>query len=121
MSIYKPFDPDRPLFSSRCSCGMHASETEHQAAVATKLDEEEVSANFIEASLVKALFPQEARRRAFLKAVGTGGAMSALSGFLPVGALQAMAQDKAPLEKKELKIGFIAITCATPQIGRAHV
>ena len=55
MSIYKPFDPDRPLFSSRCSCGMHASESEHQAAVAQKLDEEEVSANFIEASLVKAL------------------------------------------------------------------
>jgi nitrate/nitrite transport system substrate-binding protein len=33
-----------------------------------------------------------------------------------MGALQAMAQDKAPLEKKDLKIGFIAITCATPLI-----
>ena len=116
MSIYKPFDPDRPLFSSRCSCGQHASESEHQAAQLSKPDAEEDSANFIEASLVKALFPQEARRRAFLKAVGAGGAMSALSGFLPVGALQAMAQEKAPLEKKELKIGFIAITCATPLI-----
>ena len=42
--------------------------------------------------------------------------MSALSGFLPVGSLQAMAQEKAPLEKKDLSIGFIAITCATPLI-----
>ena len=116
MSIHKPFDPDRPLFSSRCSCGLHASESEHHAAQLRKADVEEDSANFIEASLVKALFPQEARRRAFLKAVGTGGAMSALSGFLPVGSLQAMAQEKAPLEKKDLSIGFIAITCATPLI-----
>ncbi|NDA85020.1 MAG: nitrate ABC transporter substrate-binding protein, partial [Burkholderiaceae bacterium] len=116
MSIHKPFDPDRPLFSSRCSCGMHASAAEHEAAKLQKINEEQESANFIEASLVKALFPQEARRRAFLRAVGTGGAMGALSGFLPVGALQAMAQEKAPLEKRDLKIGFIAITCATPLI-----
>jgi nitrate/nitrite transport system substrate-binding protein len=27
-----------------------------------------------------------------------------------------MAQEKAPLEKPDLKIGFIAITCATPLI-----
>lgn len=100
MSIHKPFDPDRPLFSNRCSCGQHASESEHHAAQLRKADVEEDSANFIEASLVKALFPQESRRRAFLKAVGAGGAMSALSGFLPVGSLQAMAQEKAPLEKK---------------------
>jgi nitrate/nitrite transport system substrate-binding protein len=38
---------------------------------------------------------------------------------LPVGALgamQAMAQEKRPLEKKDLKVGFIAITCASPLI-----
>ena len=37
MSIHKPFDPDRPLFSSRCSCGLHASESEHHAAQLLKL------------------------------------------------------------------------------------
>ena len=57
MSIHKPFDPDRPLFSSRCSCGLHASESEHHAAQLRKADVEEDSANFIEASLVKAVFP----------------------------------------------------------------
>jgi nitrate/nitrite transport system substrate-binding protein len=81
-----------------------------------KPDEEQANRDFIEASLVKALFPQENRRRAFLKAVGSGSALSVLSGFLPIEALQAMAQEKAPLEKTDLKIGFIAITCATPLI-----
>uniref|UniRef100_UPI0040476A3B ABC transporter substrate-binding protein n=1 Tax=Polynucleobacter sp. TaxID=2029855 RepID=UPI0040476A3B len=116
MNSFRPFDPDRPLFSSHCSCGKHASAEEHAQDMLAKKDEEKHSADFIEASLVKALFPQESRRRAFLKAVGAGGAMSALSGFLPVGALQAMAQDKSPLEKTDLKIGFIPITCATPLI-----
>ena len=116
MNSYRPFDPEKPLFASRCSCGRHASDAEHVQDLTAKIDEEKMSADFVEASLVKALFPQESRRRAFLRAVGTGGAMSALSGFLPIGALQAMAQEKAPLEKTDLKIGFIAITCATPLI-----
>ena len=117
MNPYRPFDPDRPLFSSRCSCGRHASDAEHQKdQIALAADEEQASADFIEASLVKALFPEESRRRAFLKSVGVGGAMSVLSSFLPIDSLQAMAQEKAPLEKPDLKIGFIAITCATPLI-----
>jgi len=80
------------------------------------MDVEQESADFVESGLVKALFSQEARRRTFLKAVGAGGAMSALSGFFPVSSLQAMAQEKAPLEKPDLKISFIAITCTTPLI-----
>jgi nitrate/nitrite transport system substrate-binding protein len=77
---------------------------------------ESSSNSFIEASLVKALFPTESKRRAFLKAVGSGSALSALSSVLPITALQTMAQEKAPLEKKDLNIGFIPITCATPLI-----
>mgnify|MGYP000113622827 CR=1 FL=1 len=67
-----------------------------------------------EASLVKALFPQDAVRRHFLRAVGKGTAMAAIASVLPTASLQAMAEEAAPLEKKELKIGFIPITCATP-------
>jgi len=81
MNLFNPYDPNKPLFTSRCSCGRHNSEQEHAQEASTKADEEKISADFIEASLVKALFPQEARRRAFLKAVGAGGALSALSGF----------------------------------------
>jgi nitrate/nitrite transport system substrate-binding protein len=74
---------------------------------------------FMEASLIKAIFPQEPVRRAFLKAVGKRSAMAAIAAALPAGALtslQAMAQEKGPLEKKDLKIGFIPITCASPLI-----
>jgi nitrate/nitrite transport system substrate-binding protein len=43
--------------------------------------------------------------------------MAAIASVLPVGAMQAMAQDKGgALEKRDLKIGFIPITCATPLI-----
>ncbi len=49
-------------------------------------------------------------------AVGKGTAMAAIASVLPIAPLQAMAQDKGALEKKDLKIGFIPITCATPLI-----
>ena len=42
--------------------------------------------------------------------------MSAIGQFVPLGALEAMAQDKNTPEKKDLKLGFIAITCASPLI-----
>jgi nitrate/nitrite transport system substrate-binding protein len=77
---------------------------------------EAYSQEFIEATLVKALFPQDQERRNFLRAVGQKTAMAAIASVLPVASLQAMAQDKAPLEKSNLKIGFIPITCATPLI-----
>ena len=70
----------------------------------------------IEATLVKALFPQDALRRRFLRAVGRKTAAAAIGSVVPLSALQAMAQERAPLEKKDLKIGFIPITCATPLI-----
>lgn len=123
---FDPYDADRPLRLS-CACGGDHAPQEHdsasrQDAIDTLKARSETEAfesysrDFIEASLVKALFPQEATRRRFLRAVGKGTAMSAIASVLPVASLQAMAQDAAPLEKKELKIGFIPITCATPLI-----
>ncbi|WP_225782980.1 CmpA/NrtA family ABC transporter substrate-binding protein [Xenophilus sp. Marseille-Q4582] len=103
-----PYDADRPLML-RCGCGQ-----DHAVSAATSV--EEASRNFVEATLVKALFPQDAVRRRFLKAVGANTARAAIASLLPVASLQAMAQERGPLEKKDLKIGFIAITCATPLI-----
>jgi nitrate/nitrite transport system substrate-binding protein len=112
-----PYDADRPLML-RCACGAHASAAEHDAAAAA--DAQAESNAFIEASLVKALFPHDRLRRRFLKAVGRRSAMAAIGSVLPVAALQAMAQEAGgkggALEKKDLKIGFIPITCATPLI-----
>ena len=42
--------------------------------------------------------------------------MAALATLFPFGALEAMAQEKGKIEKKDLKVGFIPITCATPLI-----
>ena len=111
---YDPYDADRPLML-RCSCGADHAPQDHAATV----DPDALGRSFMEASLVKALFPAEPVRRAFLKAVGRRGAMAAIAAALPAGALtslQAMAQDKKALEKKDLKIGFIPITCASPLI-----
>ena len=117
---FDPYDADRPLMMG-CSCGRHRSGAEHAAAelrARSQTAEFELYSNeFIEASLVKALFPQDAVRRRFLHAVGKGSAMAAIASVLPVASLQAMAQEKGgAIEKKDLKIGFIPITCATPLI-----
>ncbi|RYF71541.1 MAG: nitrate ABC transporter substrate-binding protein [Comamonadaceae bacterium] len=103
-----PYDADRPL-ALRCACGQNHAPSQHASAVAA-------SDAKLEASLMKALFPVDSVRRQFLRAVGANTARAAIASVLPLGALQAMAQEKGPLEKKDLKIGFIPITCATPLI-----
>ena len=110
---YDAYDADRPLML-RCACGQDHAPGEHgQAALA---DPDEHSRNFMEASMMKALFPVDSVRRGFLRAVGANTARAAIASVLPISSLQAMAQERGPLEKKDLKIGFIAITCATPLI-----
>ena len=119
---FDPYDANKPLHVG-CSCGHHSSQSEHDTAVQTlrarseTAEFEQYSNEFIEATLMKALFPQEQTRRNFLSAVGRSTAMAAIASVFPVASLQAMAaQDKGALEKKDLKIGFIPITCATPLI-----
>jgi nitrate/nitrite transport system substrate-binding protein len=118
-NLYKPYSTTGSL--NRCTCGAHGSQAEHDAQEQAQLQargtqEQSLSDDFIEAALVKALFPQDGMRRRFMQAVGANTARAAIASVLPIAALQAMAQDKRPLEKKDLKIGFIAITCATPLI-----
>lgn len=103
---YDAYDADRPL-RMRCACGAEHATDDHAAATGT---------GFLEAALIKALMPDDRLRRRFLRAVGAGTARAAIASLVPLQALEAMAQDKAPLEKNDLKIGFIAITCATPLI-----
>ncbi len=117
-----PYDAERPLLM-RCACGAHSSSAEHAAAElrsrSEMADVEAESSAFVEAALVKALFPHEALRRRFLRAVGRKTAMAAIGSVLPISAMQAMAQEAGKagaIEKRDLKIGFIPITCATPLI-----
>ena len=131
---FSPYDADRPLML-KCSCGQEHSAADHHAAVSAEgatielrrrslTSEFEAYSNaFIEATLVKAIFPEDALRRRFLRAVGKGTAMAAISSVLPIASMQALAQDAGKkagsLEKTNLKIGFIPITCATPLIMAA--
>src|SRR5688500_8301977 len=99
---YDAYDADRPLML-RFACGQDHAPGEHDQ---TSASEEELSRDFMEASLIKALFPVDSVRHGFLKAVGANTARAAIAALLPVSALHAMAEEKRGLEKKDLKIGF---------------
>ncbi len=119
------YDDSRPLLMN-CACGrVHGKDSligcSDSARVSTLQSQsvqsvEQTSQNFMEAAFIKAMFPVDSVRRGFLRAVGASTARAAISSVLPLSALQAMAQDKGSIEKKDLKIGFIAITCASPLI-----
>jgi nitrate/nitrite transport system substrate-binding protein len=81
-------------------------------------DAQALSRDFVEAAAVRALFPHEATRRAFIRAVGKSAAMAAVYSVLPIASLQEAVADEKPgtLEKRELNVGFLPITCATPLI-----
>ena len=121
MSLFdNPFDPKKRL-TSGCPCGQHRSRQEHdhalrvQAAEVSASDEKNYQ-SVVAGTVLRAMFPQDAARRAFLKSVGASTALAAISQFFPLGtATEVFAQAK-PLEKKDLKVGFIPITCATPII-----
>ncbi|MEP9376732.1 CmpA/NrtA family ABC transporter substrate-binding protein [Aquabacter sp. CN5-332] len=115
MASFDPFRRSR-FFSSRCSCGRHASQEAHDLSIGGD-SEERLYASAVEASVLQAVIPNAMERRAFLKTVGASTALAAISQFLPLGkATEAFAQGTGALEKKDLKIGFIPITCATPII-----
>ena len=119
-----PFDPRNRLTRSGCVCGRHVNQIEHDrdtqlqcAPVESQSSSDEKRYQGVVASAVmRAMFPKDAARRAFLKSVGASTALAAVSQFFPLGmASEVFAQAKA-IEKKDLKVGFIPITCATPII-----
>ena len=126
MSIFdNPFDPKRELASTGCSCGRHIDQVEHERDAIRRLQCQAVEApqaeekrfeGVVASAVMRAMFPKDAARRAFLKSVGASTALAALSQFFPLGTATDLFAQGAPLEKKDLKVGFIPITCATPII-----
>jgi nitrate/nitrite transport system substrate-binding protein len=137
-SFTDPFDPKHTL-SSGCTCGQHKSQHEHDAAlegdaVLRKAEtggagfgdslraedsagDEDLIGRTVESAVMRAIFPNDANRRAFLRAVGASTAAAAVAAVFPMGAAKALAAEKTgPLEKTKLKVGFVPITCATPII-----
>jgi len=75
-------------------------------------DAETLNGRVIQSAVMRALFPRDATRRRFLAAVGSSGALAAISSVVRSGA-RGDGAGQGLLEKKDLKIGFIPITCAT--------
>ncbi|WP_234050186.1 MULTISPECIES: CmpA/NrtA family ABC transporter substrate-binding protein [unclassified Xanthobacter] len=117
MSMFSnPFSTKSKL-SGRCACGQHDSAEAHLAAErAGSLDDESRYKEVVASGLMRALFPQDVKRRAFLKAVGASTAAAALGTFFPLDAATEAFADTGKPEKTDLKVGFIPITCATPII-----
>ena len=118
-----PFDADRRLRIGGCPCGGHASRSAHDRASpdwpeCSAIDGEEAGyETVVAAAAMRAIFPKDAVRRAFLKSVGASTALAALAQFFPLAtATEVFAQGAGAPEKKDLKVGFIPITCATPII-----
>jgi hypothetical protein len=55
-------------------------------------------------------------RRTFLKTLGASAALAAVSQFFPLSTATEVFAQGGAIEKKNLKVGFIPITCATPII-----
>jgi nitrate/nitrite transport system substrate-binding protein len=110
-TVDDPSDP-RLSLAAGCSCGRHADEHAHARAAS----EEERYEGVVASAVMRALFPEDAARRTFLKTAGASTALAAVSQFLPLRLAAEIFAASGSLEKTDLKIGFIPITCATPII-----
>src|SRR3954451_11780077 len=120
-SFDNPFDPDRRLARAGCACGAHRSQAEHDAAqrqfqCAAVESEDQRYQGVVASAVMRAVFPRDAARRAFLKSVGASTALAALSQFFPLKTATDVFAQGGTIEKKDIKVGFIPITCATPII-----
>jgi len=110
-SLSDPFDPDVSI--------RHGSASQAKGPDTNPVESpEEVIDRAIESAVVRSIFQgNEVSRRRFMKVAGSSAAISIIGRIFPLAAAKSWAKDSSgPLEKKDLKIGFIPITCATPII-----
>ena len=87
----------------KCGCGgFHQS---HDEALDDAVD----------VALIGGLFPDPMLRRQLFKSVGAATLLAALGDLLPIGTLRALAQDRAPLEKPGVTVGFLSRSPAPPR------
>jgi nitrate/nitrite transport system substrate-binding protein len=120
--LFKDRFDAKSFLARRCSCGGAHDARDHDKLAAGMVQraipsgDEERWNRVVDAAVLRAVFPVDATRRQCLRTVGAGTAMAAISLMLPLGAArEAFARGGVP-EKKDLKIGFIPIACATPII-----
>ena len=103
---------------SRCghdhSSGERASGNSRSLGIGS---EEDLVSSVVENAVMRAIFPNDLQRRQFIRHVGRGAAAAIVGSVFPLEMAKSMAADPVKnIEKKDLTIGFIPITCATPII-----
>jgi nitrate/nitrite transport system substrate-binding protein len=103
------------LFADPCACGSaHAAGFTCEAPPADGTGDHGAVA---QEAVLRAAFPEATTRRALFARFGAAAVLGALGSVFPLDAArEALAQPAGTPEKKDLKIGFIPITCATPII-----
>jgi nitrate/nitrite transport system substrate-binding protein len=97
-----------------CGCARAPVMGEREDAAQSSSADTRLS-NAVEQAVLRALFPNHQGRRALLRAVGATTALAAIAQFLPLARVTEALAEAVP-EKRDLKVGFIPITCATPII-----
>jgi nitrate/nitrite transport system substrate-binding protein len=105
-----PFDAKSEL-TSGCSCGAHKSQAEHDHAAkeaelqAVTASEDKRFEQVVAGAVMRAMFPQDASRRAFLQSVGASTALAAISQFFPLATATEVFAQSNLLEKKDGRPG----------------
>ena len=125
-SLGNPYDENTNLHHNNFDSQLPKNETvdeslaneDHQHDDFPKT-EEDMMDRAVENAVVRAIFnDNEINRRRFMKMVGSSTAAAVIASIFPLQAAKAIAKEglKGGLEQKDLSLGFIPITCATPII-----
>lgn len=113
-SLDDPFSPNSELtHAAGCACQRCTP-----SAGALPESSEAMLDRAVENAIVRGVFGHnEFSRRSFMGLIGGGVAAAILGSMIPLDAVKAAVKESlGPLEKNNLKIGFVPITCATPII-----
>ena len=80
------------------------------------VDSDETIDRFVEKSVLNAVLGGDMTRRRFTQALGSSALLAMVGQLFPLEDAKAMAKEGGPVEKPDLSVGFIPITCATPII-----
>jgi nitrate/nitrite transport system substrate-binding protein len=91
--------------------------TDESASAPAPISADDFLSRVVERTVLRAVIPNVVERRTFLRIVGKGTATAALTSLFDFNTAKAIAAEPVKnIEKKDLTIGFIPITCATPII-----
>src|SRR5262249_23937020 len=85
-----PFDASCSLDGSGCACGRHVKQAEHERDAVRQLQCAAVERadkryqHVVASAVMRAMFPADKGRRAFLQSLGASTALAALSQFFPL-------------------------------------